>query len=295
MDKVRIYEVGPRDGLQNEKAIIPTHQKIALINLLSKVGFDTIEATSFVSPKWVPQMADAADVLTGIDRNPDVTYAALAPNLKGFENALAADVDEIAIFAAASETFSQKNINCSIAESLERFAPVVAAASAAQIPVRGYVSCVAGCPYEGDIAPAAVRAVSERLLDMGCYEVSLGDTIGKGTPETVSQMLVEVLKVAGSEKFAGHYHDTNNRALDNVAASLDYGLRTFDSAVGGLGGCPYAPGAKGNVSTTALAHKLAQDGWATGLDFGRLADAEQYLTTVITAPAAHKEIDHGRL
>ncbi len=289
MDKVRIYEVGPRDGLQNEKAIIPTDSKIALINLLSEVGFDTIETTSFVSPKWVPQMADAADVLTGIDRNPDVTYAALTPNLKGFENALTADVDEVAIFAAASETFSQKNINCSIAESLERFAPVVAAANAEEIPVRGYVSCVAGCPYEGDVAPAAVRAVCERLLDMGCYEVSLGDTIGKGTPKTIGQMLDEVLKVARPEKFAGHYHDTDNRALDNVALSLDYGLRTFDSAVGGLGGCPYAPGAKGNVSTTALAHKLAEDGWATGLDFCRLADAEHYLKTVIATPAARTQ------
>jgi len=283
---VRIYEVGPRDGLQNEKAIIPTEKKIALIDLLSVIGFDHIEATSFVSPKWVPQLADAEDVLAGIKRKPGVTYAALTPNLKGFERALAAKADEVAIFGAASESFSQKNINCSIAESLERFAPVAEAARHAGIPVRGYVSCVVACPYEGAIAPQPVADVTAKLIEMGCYEVSLGDTIGHGTPETVTAMLESVLKVVPAGKLAGHYHDTNNRALDNVRASLDLGLRTFDSAVGGLGGCPYAPGAKGNVSTTALAKMLAAEGWETGIDMERLAAAEAYLASEIaTVPA----------
>lgn len=281
MKRVRVYEVGPRDGLQNEKAIIAIDSKIALIDLLSEVGFDRIEATSFVSPKWVPQLADAEAVLGGIRRRPGVTYAALTPNLKGFERALAAGAGEVAIFGAASETFSQKNINCSIAESLERFAPVTAAAAEAGVPVRGYVSCVVACPYEGEIDPQAVRDVAARLIDMGCHEVSLGDTIGHGTPETVSAMLDAVLQAVPAERLAGHYHDTNNRALDNVGVSLDLGLRTFDSAVGGLGGCPYAPGAKGNVSTSALARLLAEQGWETGLDMEKLAAAERYLATVV--------------
>ena len=281
MKHVQIYEVGPRDGLQNEKTIIPTAQKIALIDRLSSVGFKKIEATSFVSPKWVPQLADAADVMAGIHRAPCVTYAALTPNLKGFERALEAGVNEVAIFGAASETFSQKNINCSIAESLERFAPIMMAAQAAHIPVRGYVSCVVVCPYEGDIAPESVRDVAERLRTMGCYEVSLGDTVGKGTPETITAMLQAVLQAMPAAELAGHFHDTNNRALDNVRASLELGLRTFDSAIGGLGGCPYAPGAKGNVSTTALANMLAKDGWETGLDLEKLAEAEAFLTREI--------------
>ena len=286
MNRVRIYEVGPRDGLQNEKAIIPTEKKIALIDILSAVGFDHIEATSFVSPKWVPQLADAEAVLAGIDRRPGVTYAALTPNLKGFERALAAKAGEVAIFGAASETFSQKNINCSIAESLERFAPVAEAAAKAGIPVRGYVSCVVACPYEGAIAPGAVADVAARLIEMGCYEVSLGDTIGHGTPETVTAMLEAVEEAVPAGRLAGHYHDTNNRALDNVRASLELGLRTFDSAIGGLGGCPYAPGAKGNVSTTALARMLAAEGWVTGIDMERLAAAEAFLASQIaTVPA----------
>lgn len=287
MSRVRIYEVGPRDGLQNEKAVIPTGKKIALIDLLSEVGFEKIEATSFVSPKWIPQLADAEAVLTGIRRKPGVVYAALTPNLKGFERALAAKADEVAIFGAASETFSQKNINCSIAESLQRFEPIMEAAAAAGIPVRGYISTVVACPYEGPIAPPAVRDVAIGLMQMGCYEVSLGDTIGKGTPETVTAMLEAVLEAVPAEKLAGHFHDTNNRALDNVRASLDLGLRTFDSAVGGLGGCPYAPGAKGNVSTTALARMLAAEGWETGLDMVKLAAAEAYLAREIaTVPAS---------
>ena len=234
----------------------------------------------------MPQLADAEAVLAGIDRQPGVTYAALTPNLKGFERALAAKAGEVAIFGAASETFSQKNINCSIAESLERFAPVAEAARQALIPMRGYVSCAVSCPYEGAIAPEAVRDVAAKLIDMGCYEVSLGDTIGHGTPETVTAMLETVKKAVPAERLAGHYHDTNNRALDNVRASLALGLRTFDSAVGGLGGCPYAPGAKGNVSTTALATMLAAEGWETGIDMEKLAAAEAYLASEIaTVPA----------
>jgi len=281
MSHVRIYEVGPRDGLQNEKTIIPTEQKIALIDLLSEAGFETIEATSFVSPKWVPQLADAEEVLAGIKRKQGVTYAALTPNLKGFERAVAAGADEVAIFGAASETFSRKNTNCSIAESFERFAPIIQGAADKAIPVRGYVSTVVACPYEGDIAPEAVRDVAARLMEMGCYEVSLGDTIGKGSPETITAMLEAVLQAVPAGKLAGHYHDTNNKALDNVRASLELGLRCFDSAVGGLGGCPYAPGAKGNVSTTALARMLAAEGWETGLDMDKLAAAEAYLAEVV--------------
>jgi hydroxymethylglutaryl-CoA lyase len=225
MSHVRIYEVGPRDGLQNEKTIIPTEQKIALIDLLSEAGFETIEATSFVSPKWVPQLADAEEVLAGIKRKQGRTYAALTPNLKGFERAVAAGADEVAIFGAASETFSRKNTNCSITESLERFAPIMTGCGGQGIPVRGYVSTVVACPYEGDIAPEAVRDVAARLMEMGCYEVSLGDTIGKGTPETITAMLEAVLQEVPAGKLAGHYHDTNNKALDNVRASLDLGLR----------------------------------------------------------------------
>ena len=283
MSHVRIYEVGPRDGLQNEKTIIPTEQKIGLIDRLSEVGFETIEATSFVSPKWVPQLSDAEEVLAGIKRKKDVTYAALTPNLKGFERAAAAGADEVAIFGAASETFSRKNTNCSIAESFERFLPIMEGAASRGIPVRGYVSCVVECPYEGAIAPDAVRDVAARLMEMGCYEVSLGDTIGKGTPETIVAMLETVLQAVPAGKVAGHYHDTNNRALDNVRASLELGLRCFDSAVGGLGGCPYAPGAKGNVSTTALARMLAAEGWQTGLNMDKLAAAEAYLAEVVAS------------
>jgi len=277
MNRVSIYEVGPRDGLQNEKEIVPTADKIALIDLLSEAGFRKIEATSFVSPKWVPQMADASEVMAGIKRRPGVTYGVLTPNMKGFEAALAAGANEVAIFASASETFSQKNINCSIEESFGRFAPVLEAARAAGLPVRGYVSCVVACPYEGPIAPAAVRAVVERLMAAGCHEVSLGDTIGAGRPETIAEMLEEVLRALPAERLAGHYHDTGNRALANVEASLGLGLRTFDSAVGGLGGCPYAPGAKGNVATGALVDLLQARGFETGIDRAKLAEAEAFM------------------
>lgn len=274
---VTVYEVGPRDGLQNEKEVIPVADKIALIDYLSEAGFRWIEVTSFVSPKWVPQLADAAEVLAGIVRRPGVVYSALTPNLKGLEAALAARVDEVAIFASASETFSRKNINCSIAESFERFAPVMQAAKTAGVPVRGYVSCVVACPYEGRVAPEAVRLVAERLIALGCREVSLGDTIGAGTPETVSAMLEEVLQAVPARRLAGHFHDTGNRALANVETALRYGLRTFDSAVGGLGGCPYAPGAKGNVATGPLVELLDGRGFETGIDPEKLKRAEAFI------------------
>jgi hydroxymethylglutaryl-CoA lyase len=277
MSEVTIVEVGPRDGLQNEKRPIPAARKIELIDLLSAVGFRRIEAASFVSPRWVPQMADGAEVMAGIARRPGVRYTALTPNLKGYEAARAAGVDEVAIFGAASEAFSRKNINCSIAESIERFRPVAEAAKADGILVRGYLSCAVACPYDGPVAPAEVARVTGLLFGLGCYEVSLGDTIGQGTPETVAAMLDAVLAVAPAGKLAGHFHDTNGRALESVAVSLENGLRVFDSAVGGLGGCPYAPGAKGNLSTGALARDLAAKGIATGLDLDALAKAETFV------------------
>lgn len=274
---VTIYEVGPRDGLQNEAAIVPTKHKIALIDLLSETGLLSIEATSFVSPKWVPQMADAKEVMAGISRKKDVRYAALTPNMKGLEAALNAGVDEVAIFGAASESFSQKNINCSIAESLERFAPVAKAALEAGVSLRGYVSCAIACPYEGAVAPVQVGMVTQALLDLGCGQVSLGDTIGKGTPETTGGLLDELLKSVPANRLAGHFHDTDGTALANVTTALQYGLRCFDSAIGGLGGCPYAPGAKGNLSTITLVEMLHDTGWETGLDTGKLRMAQAYL------------------
>ena len=275
--EVIIVEVGPRDGLQNEARPIPAARKIELIDLLSATGFQRIEAASFVSPKWVPQMADGAEVMAGIKRRPGTSYAALTPNMKGFEAARAARVDEVAIFGAASEAFSRKNTNCSIAESIGRFRPIAEAAKADGIPVRGYISCAIACPYDGPIAPAEVARVTGFLFDLGCYEVSLGDTIGQGTPETVAAMLDAVLSVAPPDRLAGHYHDTNGRALESVAVSMEKGLRVFDSAVGGLGGCPYAPGAKGNLSTGILACDLASQGISTGLDLDALTTAEAFV------------------
>lgn len=275
-DPVTVFEVGPRDGLQNEARQIATEDKIRLVDLLSDAGLTRIEVTSFVSPKWVPQMADAAEVLAGIFRRPGTAYAALTPNLRGFEAALAAGVDEVAVFGAASETFSQRNINCSIAESLDRFTPVLEAARAAGVPVRGYVSCVTDCPYEGPIAPQAVASVAGRLCDMGCFEISLGDTIGHGTPETVSAMLMAVLEVVPARQLAGHFHDTEGRALENIAVSLEHGLRVFDAAVGGLGGCPYAPGAAGNVATEAVAEMLESNGHTIGVDSAKLTEAATF-------------------
>jgi len=275
-DFVEIFEVGPRDGLQNEKRLIAAEDKIALVDLLSDVGFRRIEVTSFVSPKWVPQMGDAAEVLGGIKRANGVSYAALTPNLRGFEAALAARADEIAIFASASEGFSRANINCSIAESLERFQPVMAAAKEAGVPVRGYVSCVVDCPYDGKTKPGAVADVAAALAEMGCYEISLGDTLGQAAPAEISTMLAAVVDRVKVEKLAGHYHATSGRALENIAASLEAGVRVFDASVGGLGGCPYAPGAAGNVATEDVAAFLRGQGFETGLDAKRLAKVAEF-------------------
>jgi hydroxymethylglutaryl-CoA lyase len=272
---VEIFEVGPRDGLQNEKRLIPAAEKIALIDTLSRAGFQRIEVASFVSPQWVPQMADGAEVLAGITRVPGVAYAALAPNMKGFERAVEAKVDEIAIFGSASEGFSKANINATIEESLERFRPVVEAARHIDMPVRGYVSCVTDCPYDGPVAPGQVAKVAEALFSMGCYEVSLGDTIGKGTPDSIARMLLAVREVVPVHRLAGHYHDTGGHALDNIDASLSLGLRVFDAAVGGLGGCPYADGASGNVATEAVAAHLEALGYETRLDMGVIEQAAQ--------------------
>jgi hydroxymethylglutaryl-CoA lyase len=274
-ERVEIFEVGPRDGLQNEGRMIPAKEKIALVDCLSRAGFRRIEVASFVSPKWVPQMADGAEVLTGIRRAPGVSYAALVPNTIGFDRAMDAGADEIAIFASASEGFSRANLNCSISESLERFRPVAEAANAENVRMRGYVSCVVECPYDGPVAPGAVAEVVEALFAMGCYEVSLGDTIGRGVPEAVGAMLGAVLDVADAGHLAGHYHDTGGRALDNVEVSLGLGLRVFDAAVGGLGGCPFAPGAKGNVATEAVHDRLLALGYETGLDRDVLIRAAQ--------------------
>ena len=272
-DGVEIFEVGPRDGLQNEKRQIPTAEKIALVDCLSRAGFRRIEVASFVSPKWVPQMADSAQVLAGIARAPGVSYAALTPNMKGYEGAKAARADEIAIFASASEGFSKANINATIEESITRFVPVAQAAKADGIPVRGYISCVTDCPFDGPTPPAEVARVAATLRNIGCYEISLGDTIGQGRPETVDAMLAAVLEEVAPEELAGHFHDTAGRALANIEVSLARGLRVFDAAVGGLGGCPYAPGAEGNVATEAVAERVAALGYDHGLDMGVLAEA----------------------
>jgi hydroxymethylglutaryl-CoA lyase len=272
-ERVEIFEVGPRDGLQNEAREIPAAEKIALVDCLSRAGFRRIECASFVSPKWVPQMASSGEVLAGISRAEGVSYAALTPNMKGFEAAMAAEADEVAIFGSASEGFSRANINASIQESLARFAPVAEAARARGVPVRGYVSCVVECPYDGAVAPGAVARVVAALRDMGCYEISLGDTIGRGTPEAVDAMLAAVLGEMPAERLAGHFHDTSGQALDNIEVALGHGLRVFDAAVGGLGGCPYAPGAAGNVATEAVVARLSALGYAHGLDLEVLAEA----------------------
>lgn len=271
-----IVEVGPRDGLQNEKQPIAAANKIRLIDMLSGCGFRRVEAASFVSPKWVPQMADGAEVMAGIARPPGVRFMALTPNLQGYQRALAAKADEVAVFASASEGFSRANINATIAESLERFAPVVAAARDDGVPVRGYVSCVAVCPYDGPTPPAAVAQVTEALLRMGCAEVSLGDTIGRATPEAIRMMLAAVLGVASPEQLAGHFHDTNGRAFENIATAIEGGISIFDAAIGGLGGCPYAPGARGNVATEAVVEMIEARGFSTGIDRSRLAEAAAF-------------------
>ncbi|WP_029000379.1 hydroxymethylglutaryl-CoA lyase [Azohydromonas australica] len=280
-NRVRIVEVGPRDGLQNEKQPVPTDVKLELIARLADAGLRDIEATAFVSPKWVPQMADHADLMRRLPRRPGVNYPVLVPNLKGLEAAVESGATEVAVFAAASESFSQKNINCSIAESLIRFEPVMEAARAAGVKVRGYVSCVVACPYEGPVAPLRVAEVAARLHGMGCYEVSLGDTIGTGTPASVTAMLEAVAARVPVAQLAGHYHDTWGMAVANVAASYALGLRVFDASVSGLGGCPYAKGASGNVATEDVVYLLQGLGADTGVDLQQLAETSAWISGVL--------------
>jgi hydroxymethylglutaryl-CoA lyase len=275
--RVRIVEVGPRDGLQNEPRRVTTAVKLELIRRLADAGLSAIEATAFVSPKWVPQMADHAELLRAIERRPGVSYPVLVPNMKGFEAALAAGAQEVAVFGAASETFSRKNINCTIAESLARFEPVLAVAKASGVKVRGYVSCVLGCPYEGAVAPEKVAEVAGTLWDMGCYEISLGDTIGAGTPLACRRMLDAVARRIPLAALAGHYHDTFGMAAANIYASLEAGVAVFDSSVAGLGGCPYSPGASGNVATEDVVYLMNGMGIETGVDLDRLAEAGAFI------------------
>ncbi len=284
-NKVKIVEVGPRDGLQNEKTPVETSIKVGLIDRLTQAGLPVIEATSFVSPKWVPQLADGAEVMARIRRKPETSYPVLVPNLKGFDAAVAAGAQEVAVFAAASESFSQKNTHCSIAESLERFAPVVKAARASGVKVRGYASCVIACPYEGDIAPDKVADVSDRLFQMGCYEISLGDTIGVGTPGKTQAMLDAVARRVPLKNLAGHYHDTYGQALANIYASLEMGVAVFDGSVSGLGGCPYAKGATGNVATEDVVYLLRGLGIETGVDLDALIDAGEYIGAALERPS----------
>ncbi|MFI2811883.1 MULTISPECIES: hydroxymethylglutaryl-CoA lyase [Microbulbifer] len=276
--KVKMVEVGPRDGLQNEKQEISVATRVALVDRLSAAGLPVIEAGSFVSPKWVPQMAASEEVLAAIERRPGITYSALTPNMKGYERALQARADEVAVFGAASESFTQKNINCSIAESLERFRPLLEQARADGIRVRGYVSCVLGCPYEGDIAPEKVAEVSAALLQMGCYEISLGDTIGVGTPEAARKMVETVAACVPMEKLAVHFHDTYGQALANIYAALQAGVTVVDSAVAGLGGCPYARGASGNVASEDVLYMLNGLDIDTGVDLHKLVAAGNFIS-----------------
>lgn len=278
---VKMVEVAPRDGLQNEAKNVPTAIKVALIDRLARAGLTVVEAGSFVSPKWVPQMADTAEVMAAIERRAGVSYPVLVPNMKGFEAALAAKAGEIAVFGAASETFSQKNINCSISESLDRFAPVCQAAADAGVRVRGYVSCVLGCPYEGEIAPAAVARVAARLIELGCHEVSLGDTIGVGTPAKARAMVEAVAARAPLDRLAVHFHDTYGQALANIYATLELGIAVVDSSVAGLGGCPYAAGASGNVASEDVLYLLDGLGIGTGVDLKQLAEAGGFISAAL--------------
>jgi hydroxymethylglutaryl-CoA lyase len=279
--RVKIVEVGPRDGLQNEKGEVPTEVKLELIERLADAGLPAVEATAFVSPKWIPQMADHTEVLERIRRKPGVAYPVLTPNLKGFEAAKAAGAKEVAVFGAASESFSKKNINCSIAESLERFRPVVDAAKNADIRVRGYISCVVACPYEGEIAPQKVAEVAGALYDMGCYEISLGDTIGAGTPGKTQAMIEACTKRVPADKLAGHYHDTYGQAIANIYASMELGVATFDSSVSGLGGCPYAKGASGNVATEDVLYMLKGLNIETGVDLDKVVDTGLWISAFL--------------
>ena len=278
---VRLVEVGPRDGLQNEAQPISVADKVQLVDALSAAGLGYIEVGSFVSPKWVPQMAGSAEVFAQIQRKAGVTYGALAPNLRGFEDAIAAGVKEVAVFAAASEAFSQRNINCSISESLQRFEPIMQAAREQGVTVRGYVSCVLGCPYEGDVTPEQVAMVARELFAMGCYEVSLGDTIGTGTAGATRKMFNVVSKDVPRDKLAGHFHDTYGQAMANIYASLLEGIAVFDSSIAGLGGCPYAKGASGNVATEDVLYLLNGLGIETGVDMDRLLLAGQQISNVL--------------
>ncbi len=292
--KVKIVDVGPRDGLQNEKEIVPTDAKVELIHRLADAGLPVVEAGSFVSPKWVPQMGDSAEIMKTITRKVGVSYPVLTPNMKGFEGAMAVNAQEVAIFGAASESFSQKNINCSIAESLARFDPIMGAAKEKNIAVRGYVSCVVGCPYEGDIAPEKVAEVAAKLYEMGCYEISLGDTVGVGTPGKVQDMLKAVSAVVPMEKLAVHFHDTYGQALANIYAALEMGVSVVDSSVAGLGGCPYAKGASGNVATEDVVYMLNGLGIETGVDLDKLCEAGRFISNVIgRAPASKVSLALG--
>lgn len=286
--QVKLVEVGPRDGLQNEPATVPLAVKVELIERLAAAGLPVVESGSFVSPKWVPQMADSAQVLTHIHRRPGVAYPVLVPNMQGLEAALAAGADEIAVFGAASETFSRKNTNCSIEEGLARFAPVMAAARDKGMRVRGYVSCVLGCPYEGPIAPAAVAEVAARLAGMGCYEVSLGDTIGVGTPDKAQIMLRAVAERLPVEMLAAHFHDTYGQALANLLAVMELGVAVIDSAIAGLGGCPYAKGASGNVASEDVVFMLNGLGVGTGVDLAALAATGAWICETLDRPNASK-------
>ena len=280
-EHVTICEVGPRDGLQNEAKFISTADKVRLIDLLSAAGLGYIEAASFVSPKLVPQMAGSKDVLARIKRKKGVVYSALAPNVRGYEDALQAGANEIAVFASASETFSGKNINCTIDVSLMRYQEICNRAKIDGIPVRGYVSCVAACPYEGPIAPEAVRRVAMSLIDMGCREISLGDTVGAATPDDIIKLLDCMLETIPAARIAGHFHDTTGRALDCIRSALDRGLRVFDSSVGGAGGCPFAPGARGNVATGPAVQMFEAEGFATGIDAGALKIATDFMIKLL--------------
>ena len=280
-DRVRIVEMGPRDGLQNEKAAVSTEDKVHLIHLLNQTGLPAIEVGSFVSPKWVPKIADSGLVFDRIEKLPGISYPMLTPNMKGLEAALAHNVQEVAVFAAASESFSQRNINCSIADSIDRFTDVCRQALDAGLKVRGYISCVLGCPYEGRIAPQAVADVADRLFRLGCYEISLGDTIGTGTPVETRALIQAVSQKVPMDQIAGHFHDTYGQALANIWASLDCGVRTFDASIGGLGGCPYAKGATGNVATEDVVYSFMQSGVETGIDMERLLDAVEYAAKMV--------------
>lgn len=286
--KVRIVEVGPRDGLQNEKQPIPTLAKIQLIENLVDAGLDYIEAGSFVNPKWVPQMADSGEVFSGITRKPGVTYAALTPNLQGFDRAIAVNANEVAIFAAASEAFSQKNINCSIAESIQRFEALITAARANNIPVRGYISCVLGCPYSGAVDAKKVASIANDLLAMGCYEISLGDTIGAGTAGQVKKLVETVALEIPIQKIAAHMHDTYGQALANIYAALEMGVSVIDSSVAGLGGCPYAVGATGNVATEDVVYLLNGLGIEHGVDLEKLILAGNTISSILGKPTNSK-------